>query len=123
MSKRRQNLKELEYQRQRQRRTQLFGIGLVVVVGLAALIFFVLRVRPGTSAAGPGTSDGTAQAVDAYLQWPVVVADAFDDEAHGWQYGPLTDAIADANLSVRDGRYHWELLPRHSVLWQSSADP
>src|SRR5262245_45375890 len=100
MSKRRQSLKELEYQRQRQRRTQLFGIGLVAIVGLATLIFLVLRVRPGTSTTGSGTSGVITQTIDAYLQWPVVVADAFDEEAYGWQYGPLTDAIADADLSV-----------------------
>ena len=116
MSKRRQNVKTLEYQRQRQRRTQIFGIALIVIAGLATLIFLLLRARPGTSAP-------TAQTVEAYLQWPIVVADAFDEQDNGWQYGPLTDSIADANLSVVDGRYHWEILPRHSVLWQSPADP
>ena len=116
MTKRRQNLKATEYQRQRQQRTQAFGIGLVVVVGLGVLVFLVLRAQPGASTP-------PAQAVATYLQWPIVIADAFDEEANGWQYGALTSDIADATLTLAGGRYHWAMAPRNSVLWWSLANP
>lgn len=113
MSKRRQNLKTSEYQRQRQQRTRAFGLGLVVVAGLGVLVFLVLRARP----------DSGAPSADTYRQWPVVVADAFDEQAHGWQYGALTNDIADATLTLSGGRYRWGMAPRNSVLWWSLADP
>jgi hypothetical protein len=116
MSKRRPKSQTLEYERQRQQRTRAFGIGLVVVVGVALLAALALRARPETSAP-------LAQSVGAYLEWPIVIADSFDAQGYGWQYGNLTNDIADANLSLRGGQYHWELAPRNSVLWWSLADP
>ncbi len=113
MTKRRQSTKANEYQRQRQQRTRAFGIGLVVVVGLGALIVLALRARPES---GP-------PAADTYLEWPVVIADAFDEQANGWQYGALTSDIADATLTLAGGRYHWAMVPRNSVLWWSLANP
>jgi hypothetical protein len=115
MSKRRQQLKATEYQRQRQQRTQAFGIGLVVLVGLSLLVFFILRARPGAFTPSPST--------DTYLEWPIVVADAFNEQANGWGYGVLTDTIADVTLSLVGGRYHWEMAPRNVVLWPSLANP
>lgn len=115
MTKRRQNLKATEYQRQRQQRTQAFGIGLVVIVGLGVLVFLVLRARPD--------SFTPSQTTDTYFEWPIVVADAFDEQANGWQYGALTSDIADATLTLAGGRYHWDMAPRNSVLWWSLANP
>lgn len=113
MSKRRQNLKTTEYQRQRQQRTRTFGLGLVVVAGLGALVVLAWRALP--KSATPST--------DTYLQWPIVIADVFDEQAHGWQYGALTSDIADATLTLAGGRYQWAMAPRNSVLWWSLADP
>lgn len=112
MSKRRLTTKANEYQRQRQQRTRAFILGVVVVAGLVVLAFIALRTRPESSASATG----------AYQQWPLVIADAFDEQAYGWQYGALTSDIADATLSLAGGRYHWAMTPRHSVLWWSLAD-
>lgn len=112
MSKRRPPARARVPRLQRRQLTAL-GIGAAVFVGLA-ILYALLR----QSAAPPAlvTSLATPQS------WPRLLSDAFDEPAYAWQVGQFDDASAGGRLSVRGGKYLWEVQAHNSLVWWSLPD-
>ena len=52
--------------------------------------------------------------------WPVVLSDAFDDNANGWITGTQTSVYADASFIIADGVFHWTATSHQGFTWRNS---
>jgi len=57
----------------------------------------------------------------SYLDWPVVMTDAFDDNANNWFVGPTSDSYLTGEVSIADGRYAVDITALKAVFWALPA--
>jgi hypothetical protein len=63
----------------------------------------------------------TAQAFQVMAQegqdWPIILLDPFDDNTNLWPEGDNTDALADINWQVGDGKFTWKAKAHDAFVW------
>jgi len=69
----------------------------------------------------------TAQSLQNVLQsagqWPVIIADIFDANLHGWPSGQDSDpALASITWGIANGKYHWQAEAADSFVWWGTPD-
>jgi hypothetical protein len=73
-------------------------------------------------ARGPGAT-ATAQAWEEFRienrSLPVIIVDAFDDNSNEWPMGEKNYDLVDVNLSLKEGKYHWELTAQDGFVYWS----
>jgi hypothetical protein len=53
----------------------------------------------------------------SYLDWPVVLADSFDDNTNNWFVGPSNDEFANSVFSITDGQYLVDMTALKGFFW------
>lgn len=57
--------------------------------------------------------------LDSTLLWPIVLADAFDEDNGTWPVGEDIDTLAKINWEIKDGRYEWNAEANSGFVWWS----
>lgn len=68
------------------------------------------------------TPQPTPDPLAAYVRWPLVLQDTFSEPKNDWEVGDdIEGEYATGRLSVRNGKYRWEVTAMQAVVWWSLA--
>jgi hypothetical protein len=109
---------------------RLAGVLIVLGVALAgpALACSQYETPVAVTVAVPTATRRTAPAGDnvaatatARAEWPLVLADNFDEQANDWETGETDDRFTTGSLKIAGGKYRFDLMANDGFIWWSRS--
>ena len=68
------------------------------------------------------TAESYLGQVEIARNWPIVMADSFDDDSGAWSTGVMTDTLGDIDWQIAGSKFTWNLKAKDGVVWWNVPD-